>query len=86
MAFGCRFVGVHQPAVSVFDDLLAALSRKLDVRELFQHLSAVICRIVPYDEAQLILLGEDGSPYSVRQNARKRSEGIAGDGSGDSRQ
>ena len=45
----------------MFDSLLAAVSRKSDVRDLFQHLSAAICPIIPYDEAQLVLLGEDGS-------------------------
>ena len=47
--------------LSMFDDLLAAISRKSDVRDLFQHLSAAICRIIPYDEAQLVLLADDGS-------------------------
>ena len=60
------------------------LSRN-DVRELFQHLTGVLGRIVPYDEAQLILLGEDGSPISVRQDARERSERVAGRDAGDSR-
>ena len=45
----------------MFDGLLAAVSRKSDVRDLFQHVSATICRIIPYDEAQLVLLAEDGS-------------------------
>jgi transcriptional regulator with GAF, ATPase, and Fis domain len=47
----------------VFDELLATVSSKSDARELFQHLIAAIGRIVPSDEAQLVLLTEDGSPY-----------------------
>jgi transcriptional regulator with GAF, ATPase, and Fis domain len=64
----------------VFDDLLPIVSGKLPVRELFQHLSAVICRIVPHDEAQLILLSEDGSRYRYARTPDSASEGIAGDG------
>src|SRR4051794_31185290 len=48
-------------ALSLFDDLLAAVSRTSDVSELFQHLSGTICLIIPYDEAQLVLLTEAGS-------------------------
>src|SRR4029453_11312781 len=48
-------------ALSIFDGLLAAVSRKSDVCDLFQNLSAAICRIIPYDEAQLVLLTEAGS-------------------------
>jgi GAF domain-containing protein len=48
--------------LSMLDDMLAALSSRYDLRDLLQHLSTVICRIVPYDEAQLVLLTEDGSP------------------------
>ena len=48
-------------ALSMFDDLLAGVSHKSDVCELFRHLSAAACRIIPYDEAQLVLLTEAGS-------------------------
>ena len=86
MAFGVDSSAYASQQLSMFDDLLAALSRKYDLRDLFQHLSAVICRIVPYDEAQLVLLSEDGSPSLY---ARTRDGACGGirrqDGSNDSR-
>ena len=62
----------------VFDELLATVSSKPDARELFQHLIAAIGRIVPYDEAQLVLLSEDGSPYLYARTPDGGSEGVAG--------
>ena len=47
--------------LSMLDGLLAAVSRTSDVGDLFQDLTAAIGRIIPYHEAQLILLAEDGS-------------------------
>jgi transcriptional regulator with GAF, ATPase, and Fis domain len=79
MAFGVDSSAYASQQLSMFDDLLAALSRKDDVRDLFQRLSAVFCRIVPYDEAQLILLAEDGSPYLYARTPDSAPEGIAGD-------
>ena len=61
----------------VFDELLATVSSKPDARELFQHLIAAIGRIVPYDEAQLVLLTEDGSPYLYARTPDGVSEGVA---------
>ena len=62
----------------MFDDLLAALSRKDDVRDLFQHLTAVICRIVPHDEAQLMLSGEMGPHiYTPERPIARRKESPA---------
>ena len=61
MAVGLGSSAFASQALSMFDGLLAAVSRKSDVCDLFQHLSAAICRIIPYDEAQLVLLTEDGS-------------------------
>ena len=61
MAVGLGSSAFASQGLSMFDGLLAAVSRKSDVRDLFQHLSAAICRIIPYDEAQLVLLAEDGS-------------------------
>jgi transcriptional regulator with GAF, ATPase, and Fis domain len=43
-----------------FDDLLPALARELDVREIFRQLSDVAARIVPHDEATLLLEKPDG--------------------------
>src|SRR5258705_4364310 len=36
-----------------FEDLLAALARGPDIRDIFRHLSAVFSRIVPHEEAHL---------------------------------
>jgi two-component system response regulator AtoC len=43
-----------------FRDLLPALARGLDVREIFRQLSDVAVRIVPHDEATLLLQKADG--------------------------
>jgi transcriptional regulator with GAF, ATPase, and Fis domain len=48
-----------------FHDLLPTLARALDVREVFQHLSAVAVRIVPHDEANLALLTDDGTRFRL---------------------
>jgi transcriptional regulator with GAF, ATPase, and Fis domain len=53
-----------------FHDLLPALARALDVREIFQHLSAVASRIVPHDEANLALLTEDASQFRLYASTR----------------
>ena len=45
--------------LDAFDDLLTALGRGLDIREVFQHLSAAAARIVPHDEADFALLSDD---------------------------
>ncbi|HUK34291.1 MAG TPA: sigma 54-interacting transcriptional regulator, partial [Vicinamibacterales bacterium] len=51
--------------LDAFDDLLAALARGLDVREIFQHVSAAASRIVPHDEANFALVTEDPSILRV---------------------
>ena len=61
MAVGLGSSAFASQGLSIFDGLLAAVSRKSDVLDLFQHLSAAISPIIPYDEAQLLLLTEDGS-------------------------
>src|SRR4029077_20733186 len=43
-----------------FHDLLPALARGLDVRDIFRQLSSVGARIVPHDEATLLLQKGDG--------------------------
>jgi two-component system NtrC family response regulator len=43
-----------------YHDLLPALARGLDVREIFRQLSDVAARIVPHDEANLLLQKPDG--------------------------
>jgi hypothetical protein len=51
--------------LDAFHDLLPTLARALDVREVFQHLSAVAARIVPHDEANLAVLTEDGTYFRL---------------------
>jgi transcriptional regulator with GAF, ATPase, and Fis domain len=46
--------------LDAFRDLLPALARGLDVREIFRQLSDVAARIVPHDEATLLLQEPDG--------------------------
>ncbi|HJZ73706.1 MAG TPA: sigma 54-interacting transcriptional regulator [Vicinamibacterales bacterium] len=43
-----------------FHDLLPALARGLDVRDIFRQLSTVAARIVPHDEATLLVQKSDG--------------------------
>src|SRR5262245_28057283 len=43
-----------------FHDLLPALTRGLDVRDIFRQLSDVAVRIVPHEEAALLLQKTDG--------------------------
>ena len=51
--------------LDAFDDLLGALARGLDVREIFQHVSAAASRIVPHDEANFALVTEDPAVLRV---------------------
>jgi hypothetical protein len=53
-----------------FHDLLPTLARALDVRDIFQHLSAIAARIVPHDEANLALLTDDGSHFRLYASTR----------------
>jgi len=46
--------------LDAFHDLLPALARGLDVREIFRQISDVAARIVPHDEANLLLQKADG--------------------------
>jgi transcriptional regulator with GAF, ATPase, and Fis domain len=64
------YVGYDVEDLSAFDDLLPALARALDVRDIFQHLSTVASRIVPHDEANLALLTEDGSQFRLYASTR----------------
>src|SRR5439155_26602979 len=56
--------------LDAFQDLLPALARALDVRDIFQRLSDVASRIVPHDEANLALLTEDGSQFRLYASTR----------------
>ncbi|HWF86198.1 MAG TPA: sigma 54-interacting transcriptional regulator [Vicinamibacterales bacterium] len=51
--------------LDAFHALLPALARALDIRDVFQHLSAVASQIVPHDEANLALAVEGGSQYRL---------------------
>jgi transcriptional regulator with GAF, ATPase, and Fis domain len=55
--------GFASQGLPMFDSLLTAVSRTTDVCDLFQHLSTALCRLIPYDEARLVLLSEGGSPH-----------------------
>jgi transcriptional regulator with GAF, ATPase, and Fis domain len=79
MAFGVDSSMHTSQEWSVFDGLLAALSPHLNVRDLFQHVTAVTSQIVPYEEAQLVLLGDDGSAYQYAITPAGQSEGVAGE-------
>jgi transcriptional regulator with GAF, ATPase, and Fis domain len=56
--------------LDAFHALLPALARALDIREVFQHLSAIASRIVPHDEANLALATEDGLQYRLYASTR----------------
>ena len=56
--------------LDAFHALLPALAEALDVRDIFQHLSAVAARIVPHDEANLALATDDGSQYRLYASTR----------------
>jgi transcriptional regulator with GAF, ATPase, and Fis domain len=56
--------------LEAFHELLPALARALDVRDIFQQLSAGASRIVPHDEANLALLTEDGSHFRLYASTR----------------
>jgi two-component system NtrC family response regulator len=56
--------------LEAFHDLLPALARALDVRDIFHHLSDVAARIVPHDEANLALLTEDGLQFRLYASTR----------------
>jgi transcriptional regulator with GAF, ATPase, and Fis domain len=56
--------------LDTFHALLPALAQALDVRDVFQHLSAIASRIVPHEEANLALATEDGSQYRLYASTR----------------
>jgi two-component system response regulator FlrC len=57
--------------LDAFDALLPALADSLDIRDVFQHLSAVISRIVPHDEANLALATDDGTQFRLYASTRE---------------
>ena len=74
MAVGLDSSAFPSQGLSMLDGLLAAVSRTSDVCGLFQHLGAAICRVIPYDEAQLVVLTEDGSLYLYTGTDPARSQ------------
>jgi transcriptional regulator with GAF, ATPase, and Fis domain len=50
---------------AAFHELLSTMTRALDVRELFQHLSEITRRIVGHDEANLALATDDGAAFRL---------------------
>jgi transcriptional regulator with GAF, ATPase, and Fis domain len=56
--------------LDAFHALLPALAQALDVRDIFEHLSAVASQIVPHDEANLALATDDGSQYRLYASTR----------------
>src|SRR5580700_8046074 len=57
--------------LDAFHALLFALAASLDIREVFQHLSAVASLIVPHDEANLALATDDGTQYRLYASTRE---------------
>ena len=57
--------------LDAFHDLLPALAGALDIRDVFQQLSTVASRIVPHDEANLVLATDDGARYRLYASTRE---------------
>src|SRR3954452_21796554 len=57
--------------LDAFHALLPTLAQALDVRDIFQRLSAVASEIVPHDEANLAIANEDGSQYRLYASTRQ---------------
>ena len=57
--------------LDAFHALLPALAGALDIRDVFQQLSAVASRIVPHDEANLALATDDGTQYRLYASTRE---------------
>lgn len=70
MTISVEPIGYEAEHADAFHDLLPALARALDVRDIFKHLSAVASRIVPHDEANLALLNDDGSQARLYASTR----------------
>ena len=77
MAFGVDPSAFANQQGSMLDDLLEALSRNDEIRDLFPRLTGVLRRIVPHDQSQLMLVGEDGSPLLYAWTPEGGSEEVA---------
>src|SRR5258705_13988839 len=60
---------LHQ--LDAFHALLPALAGTLDIRDVFQQLSAAASRIVPHDEANLALATDAGTQYRLYASTRE---------------
>src|ERR1700689_997239 len=49
--------------IDAFHELLSTLAAAIDVRQSFQRLGEIAGRIVPHDEARLVLLNDDTGKY-----------------------
>jgi len=65
MMIAAEPTGYDLEQLDAFQDLLPALARGLDVRDVFQQISAVASRIVPHDEASLALRTENPSQFRL---------------------
>src|ERR1700730_12483583 len=62
--------------LDAFHALLPALAGSLDVRDVFQHLSTVASRIVPHDEANLVLATDDALKYRLYASTREGAAAV----------
>jgi transcriptional regulator with GAF, ATPase, and Fis domain len=66
--------------VGAFDELLSTLAGALDVRDVFRRLSAVATRIVAHDEADLVLLTDDGRHFRLYASTHEGESRLLGPG------
>jgi len=71
MTISAEPTGFDLEHLDAFHELLPALARGLDVRDVFQHLSAAAARVVPHDEANLALVTEDGARFRLYASTRQ---------------
>jgi transcriptional regulator with GAF, ATPase, and Fis domain len=76
MAFGVDPSALASQQLSMVDNLLEALSRNDAIRDLFPRLAGVLGRIVPHDQAQLMLVGEDGFPLLYAWTPQEGSDEV----------
>src|SRR5216684_3452605 len=57
--------------LDAFHALLPALAGGLDIRDVFQQLSTVASRIVPHDEANLVVATDNGTQYRLYASTRE---------------
>ena len=57
--------------LDAFHALLPALAGALDIRDVFQQLSAVASRIVPHDEANLVVANDAATQYRLYASTRE---------------